>query len=249
MSFPRLIPVLLLENRRLVKTTNFRDASYVGDPLNTIRIFNKKEVDEIVVLDIRAHKNNQDPDYEYLEELSSECFMPLTYGGGITTSEIAKRVMECGVEKVCLNSGFIGNNELPETISRQLGRSSTILSVDVYKANNGYAILGCDEELENYIEKADKLGFGEILIQSVDRDGLLAGPDLELVKIVSRATNLPIIYSGGISNLEQCSNVWNLGASGVGAGAWFVYRGPHRAVMITYPKYDKVKSAFTKKTV
>lgn len=244
MAFPRLIPVLLMANRRLIKTTEFKDPSYVGDVQNAIKIFNEKEVDEIVVLDINKSKESREPDYEYIEQLAAECFMPITYGGGITSPNMAKRIMECGVEKISLNTGYLNNNDLSREISLLLGSSSTVLSIDVQVNGSEYVVAGANLPLEHVLANAKVHGFGEVLIQSIVKDGGLNGPDLELISKASRYTNLPIVYAGGISSLDQCTSAWRKGASGVGAGAWFVYKGPHRAVMITYPKYDKVKSAF-----
>ena len=244
MAFPRLIPILLMANRRLVKTIGFENPSYVGDVQNAIKIFNEKEVDEIVVLDVTKSKEAREPDYEYIEQLAAECFMPFTYGGGISSASIARKVMECGVEKVSINTGYAQNHDLARNISLLLGSSSTVLSIDVEVIESEYVVAGTNLSLVNVLTNAIVHGFGEVLIQSIDKDGRMNGPDLELISKASQSTSLPIVYAGGISSLDQCVDVWNSGASGVGAGAWFVYRGPHRAVMITYPKYDKVKRAF-----
>jgi cyclase len=244
MTFPRLIPILLMANRRLVKTTGFEDPSYVGDVQNAIKIFNEKEVDEIVVLDITKTKEAIEPDYEYIEQLAAECFMPFTYGGGVASPSIAKMVMECGVEKISLNKGYLNNHNLSKDVSLLLGSSSTVLSIDVQFIGSQYVVAGTNSTLEHVLAKAIVHGFGEVLLQSIDNDGGMDGPDLELISRASQCTNLPIVYAGGISSLDQCTSAWRKGASGVGAGAWFVYKGPHRAVMITYPKYDKVKSAY-----
>jgi cyclase len=244
MAFPRLIPILLMEDRRLIKTIQFDHPSYIGDVQNAIKIFNEKEVDEVIVLDIAKSKEFKEPDYEYIEQLATECFMPITYGGGISSPQIAKRVMECGVEKVSLNTGFLAGGDLPSDISFLLGSSSTVLSIDVRNVGADYVISGTNASLEYALENASSCGFGEVLIQSIAKDGQMLGPDLNLISKASQLTNLPIVYAGGISSLEHCTSAWKRGASGVGAGAWFVYKGPHRAVMITYPKYDKVKKAF-----
>lgn len=244
MAFPRLIPILLMSNRRLIKTIGFENPSYVGDVQNAIKIFNEKEVDEIVVLDVTKSKEASEPDYEYIEQIAAECFMPFTYGGGIASPNIAKNVMECGVEKVSLNTAHLCSPGLSKDISLLLGSSSTVLSIDVRNIKSRHIVAGTNATLENILAHASANGFGEVLIQSITKDGSMKGPDLKLIAMASRCTNLPIVYAGGVSSLDQCVDVWNSGASGVGAGAWFVYRGPHRAVMITYPKYDKVRSAF-----
>jgi cyclase len=244
MLFPRLIPILLIENQRLVKTLGFESTSYVGDPLNTIRIFNEKEVDEIIVLDVSASRTGVGPDFNYLEQIASECFMPMTYGGGITSSFVAKKIMECGIEKVSINSSYLSTPNIALDISSQLGSSSTVLSLDVTTSSNNFYLRNTFIPFDEHVKSASNLGFGEILIQDVSKDGNLKGPNLELVRRARSLTSLPIVYAGGVSSIEQCADVWKAGATGVGAGAWFVYRGALRAVMITYPKYKKVTEVF-----
>jgi len=244
MLFPRLIPILLIENQRLVKTLGFESPSYVGDPLNAIRIFNEKEVDEIIVLDISASKSKLGPDFRYLEQISSECFMPMTYGGGVKSAQDAKKIMECGIEKVSINSSYIDNPNLAMEISSQLGNSSTVLSLDITSHGSEFYLDNTSTPFDEHVKSASDSGFGEILIQDVGKDGQLNGPNLELVRRARSLTSLPIVYAGGVSSIEQCADVWKAGATGVGAGAWFVYRGALRAVMITYPKYKKVTEVF-----
>jgi cyclase len=245
----RVIPALLLRNNGLVKTTRFQHPKYVGDPINVIRIFNEKEVDELMLLDITASKENREPNYGLIEQIAGECFMPLTYGGGIRTLEQAQRIYALGVEKICLQTAALENSNFISSMSERFGTQSVMVSIDVkrnwfgrtqlYSSAKG-RLIDCD-----WLEKALELvaaGAGEILLNVVDKDGTLQGPDLALIKQLSRSIDVPLIAIGGVSSLGDIKAAITAGASAVAAGAFFVYHGPHRAVLITYPKYSELEA-------
>lgn len=241
----RIIPVLLLSNRRLVKTQRFSGPKYVGDPINAIRIFNDKEVDECMVLDISASKYNQEPDFDFIEQLAGECFMPLTYGGGISSVSQARRIFKLGVEKISIQTSAINRISFISELVDQFGSQSIVVSVDIKKSWFGKPFLYNASKskklripwlkaLDSYVEA----GAGEILLNSVDRDGTLKGPLLTLVKTAANHVKVPLIALGGVSSLEDIKACVDVGASAVAAGAFFVYYGPHRAVLISYPKFE-----------
>ena len=248
----RVIPALLLRGNGLVKTTRFKNPKYVGDPINAIRIFNEKEVDELMVLDISASKEHREPNYELIEEFAGECFMPLSYGGGVRTVEQAKRIFAAGVEKICLQSAALENPRLVRDLADRFGSQSIVVSVDikrnwlgyprVYSAAQDKAMPG---DWLGLIAILVEAGAGEVLLNSVDRDGTLSGPDADLIRQASQSIDVPLIAVGGVSSLADIRSAVDAGASAVAAGAFFVYHGPHRAVLITYPKYQELEQLFT----
>lgn len=228
-----------------MKSRQFDSWKYVGDPLNIAKIFNEKDTDELVVLDVDATRQKREPNYELLKSLAAECFLPLAYGGGVSSESIAKKVVECGIDKVAVNSSLAGDREVLTRISAEIGASSTMASLDFVKTeNDGYRIKnrmpGFSPEA---IQELEHQGAGELLIQSVERDGTRAGPDLELAASVMRATSVPVVYAGGVASLEDASALWKLGVDGVAAGAWFVFREPHDAVLVTYPSRKEIMQA------
>jgi imidazole glycerol-phosphate synthase subunit HisF len=246
----RVIPCLLLKNDGLVKTRKFKDPKYIGDPINVIRIFNEKEVDEIVVLDIQASKTAAEPNYPLIEQFAGECFMPLCYGGGIRSVDQAQRLFSLGVEKVSINSSALENLDLVNDITARYGNQSVVVSIDVKKSLMGqYKIYSAaseksvaDKDWLSFLRLAISAGAGEILINSVDRDGTMSGMDLSLIATASAVCNVPLIALGGAGCLRDIQSAVKAGASAVSAGSFFVFYGPHRAVLITYPKYaDLVK--------
>jgi cyclase len=247
----RVIPALLLRNGGLVKTTRFKDSKYVGDPINVIRIFNEKEVDELIVLDIDASRSNKDPNYELIEQLAGECFMPLAYGGGIKTISQARRLFSLGIEKICIQTEAINNPLFITQLSNEFGSQSIIASVDIkrswlgkpkiYKSSGSHSLKG---DWLNLLDKMVEAGAGEVLLNSVDKDGTLSGPDLQLIKSASERVGVPLVAVGGVSSLSDIKNCIDAGASAVAAGAFFVYHGPHRAVLITYPKNQDLEQLF-----
>lgn len=245
----RVIPALLLCNEGLVKTLKFKEPKYVGDPINAIHIFNEKEVDELMVLDIMASREQREPNYKLIEQFAGECFMPLAYGGGVRSVEQAKRIFSLGVEKVCVQTAALEDPLLISELAERFGSQSVMVSVDIKKNWFGKMVL--------YITARDKLhstpwqdvlrtlvsaGAGEVLLNSVDKDGTLSGPDLGLIREASSAIDVPLIAVGGISNLIDIKAAVRAGASAVAAGAFFVFHGPHRAVLITYPSSDELRN-------
>jgi imidazole glycerol-phosphate synthase subunit HisF len=235
----RLIPILLLDRRRLVKTTRFTKPVYVGDPLNVVRIFNEKEVDELILLDIGASRDGHSPDFDYIADLASECFVPLTYGGGVRSVDDAHRLFRSGVEKVSVNSALRQDPDLVARLSSIFGAQSIVGSIDVSASRNGEYRLHPHRRREHLsfdatISRCEELGVGEILLQAVHREGTLQGPDEHLLRHLP-TLDVPLIYAGGVGSLDQAAMANSLGADAVGAGAWFVFHGPHRAVLIWYP--------------
>lgn len=240
----RVIPVLLLKGQGLVKTRQFKDPKYVGDPINAIKIFNDKEVDELVFLDITAYKEKREPNYKLISSIASECFMPLSYGGGITTVEQIKKILSLGVEKVILNTGAFINPDLVKQASVIFGSSTIVVCIDYkkqfWRKNVVYIESGSRpikySPLE-YAKKMEALGAGEIILNSIANDGMYNGYDIETLKLITDSINIPVVVSGGASKLEDFADAVNFGsASGVAAGSLFVFHGPHKAVLINYPE-------------
>jgi imidazole glycerol-phosphate synthase subunit HisF len=243
----RIIPCLLLRNGGLVKTLKFNDPKYVGDPINAIRIFNDKEVDELMVLDITASKEKKEPNYALIEQFASECFMPLSYGGGIKTMEQAQRLFNSGIEKICLQASVLDDLSLVKKLSDKWGSSSILVSVDVkknwlgqpklYAAATGKLL---DKKWTDFMLEAVKAGAGEIVLNAVDKDGTMKGMDIELIKEAAKILSVPLVAVGGAGSLGDIKAAVDAGANAVSAGAFFVFQGPHRAVLITYPKYNEL---------
>ena len=244
----RVIPALLVDNGGLVKTLKFGAPKYVGDPINAIRIFNDKEVDELMVLDIAASKRGGEPDYELIEQFAGECFMPLCYGGGVRTLEQARRLFALGVEKVSLQSAVLDDVRLVSEIADSFGSQAVVASVDVKRNWLGrpmlYRSAQARTDARPWLEHLRRLvdaGAGEIVLNAVDRDGTMAGMDQDLIRKASEAVTVPLIAIGGAGSLADIKGAVDAGASAVAAGAFFVFHGPHRAVLITYPQYDELE--------
>jgi len=251
-----VIPCLLLKNDGLVKTIKFDKPKYLGDPINTIRIFNDKEVDELIFLDIESTKKNIEPNFEYISRITTECFMPLTYGGGITSVSQIKQLLSLGIEKVSINSASYDSMSLIEEAVKLFGSSTIIGTVDVKKNIFGkYELYYCsgkvksETHLEDHIRALELAGVGEILINSIDRDGTYKGYDTKLISIVSNLVRVPIIACGGAGSIEDFSEAIEAGATSVAAGSIFVYHGPHKAVLISYPSMDDLVSVLGDKRV
>jgi cyclase len=248
---PRVIPCLLLRRGGLVKTIRFADPKYVGDPINAVRIFNEKEVDELVLLDIEASREHREPDYEAIQDIVSEAFMPIAYGGGVTTVEQASRLVNLGVEKLVLNTAALTSYEPVRALAQRFGSSSVVLSVDVKKDWRGrYRVYAAATKntaavaLQDHIRAAVQAGAGEVFVNDVSRDGTGAGYDLDLLHMVASAVNVPVIACGGAGTLDHFVDAVRAGASAVAAGSMFVYMGRHRAVMINYPASSELKQRF-----
>lgn len=247
----RVIPCLLLRNGGLVKTLKFSDPKYVGDPINAIRIFNDKEVDELMVLDITASKDKKEPNYDLIEQFASECFMPLCYGGGVKTVEQARKIFALGVEKICIQTAALEDLSLVSLLAEQFGNQSILVSLDVkkdwlgkvklYSAATGKTI---NRSWTEFLQEAVKAGAGEIVLNAVDKDGTLQGMDINLIAQASKSISVPLIAVGGAGSLQDIKAAVDAGASAVSAGAFFVFQGPHRAVLITYPKYKELEQLF-----
>jgi cyclase len=241
---PRIIPCLLVKDKGLVKTINFRAPKYVGDPINAVRIFNEKEVDELVVLDIDATLEKREPDYRMIEHLAAECRMPLCYGGGVKSFSQVERIVGLGVEKVALSSAVIENPEIVSEAAAQVGNQSVVVVLDVKKrlvggkyevwTHNGQKNTGkCPIEFAQHLER---LGAGEIVINSIDNDGLMKGYDLALVEKIRESISVPLTVLGGAGSLHDIGQLINkYGVIGAAAGSLFVFKGVYRAVLINYP--------------
>ena len=242
---PRITPCLLVHQGGLVKTVGFKTPKSVGDPINAVKIFNEKEADELIVLDIDATRNNVEPDYKMIANLASECRMPLCYGGGIKTLEQAKRIISLGVEKVALSSAIIDNPDLITQIADVIGSQSVVVVLDVKKKgllSKDYIVFThngkknthqCVFELAAIIEK---LGAGELVINSIDLDGAMTGYDLSLSEKIRHTVNIPITILGGAGKLSDIEAlISRCGIIGASAGSLFVFKGVYKAVLINYP--------------
>lgn len=243
MNKTRVIPVLLLRGKGLVKTQKFKDPKYIGDPINSVRIFNEKEVDELVFLDITATPEKRGPDYELLADIASEAFMPMAYGGGITAIEQVKKIFALGFEKVIINSSAYDSAALITEAVRIFGSQSIVGSVDVKKTLFGryelYSHAGKTKQsvsLQEHLDRLTQYGVGEILINAIDKDGTQSGYDLKLIREVTSMVSVPVVACGGAASIDDfVAVVSEAGASAVAAGSLFVFMGPHRAVLINYP--------------
>ena len=241
---PRIIPCLLVRKGGLVKTVNFGASKYVGDPINAVRIFNEKEVDEIIVIDIDASVQGREPNYALIKNLAAECRMPLCYGGGVKTVDQIQRLVGLGVEKVAISSAAIENPQLVHEAAEKVGSQSVSVVLDVKKTgllgtyrlftHNGTKNTG--EDPVEFAKKMDGLGAGEIVVNNIDRDGMMKGYDHELIGRVRRATNLPLTVLGGAGSLQDIVKIIEtFGRIGAAAGSLFVFKGVYRAVLINYP--------------
>lgn len=243
-----MIPSLLVRDGGLVKTTGFRDPRYVGDPINAVRIFNEKEVDELLLLDISASAARRPPDLELVADVAGECFMPLCYGGGIRSFEDAERVFALGVEKVCLQSAAIQDLSIVSRIADRYGRQAVVVSLDVERMAERTVLrwaAGRKAVPTPWLEfaaRAAEAGAGELIVNAVHRDGTLSGFDLPLIREARGAVTVPLVAAGGAGSLADIRAAVDAGASAVAVGAYFVFYGPHRAVLITYPAYAELES-------
>jgi cyclase len=237
---PRVIPILQLLDGRLVKTRNFKDPVYIGDPVNAARIYNDLQADELCVLDIWATAAGCEPDYATMARIADRLFMPLACGGGIKTLESAKRLFDLGVERVILNTAAIEDPELLTAIAEQYGAQAVTVSLDVRLGPSGYQI-ACTRggkrtglKAEMVVSSLVEWGAGEILLQNVDLDGTMRGYNLDLIRRISGAVSVPVIAAGGAGNSAHFTEALEAGASAVAAGSMFVFHGPHKAVLIQY---------------
>ena len=249
---PRIIPSLLLHDKGLVKTVNFKSPKYVGDPINAVRIFNEKEVDELAFFDIDASVLNQEPDYGLIEKLANQSRMPLCYGGGVKTVEQAQRIFSLGIEKIALSSAIIENPQLVTRIAERVGSQSVIVVLDVKKkllggyeiyTHNGKKATGINPI--KFAKEIEILGAGEIIINSIDQDGVMKGYDMNLIDKIAESISIPLTVLGGGGSLADIEKVIDKhGVVGVAAGSLFVFKGPYKAVLINYPNQDEKKKIF-----
>tara|TARA_B100001175_G_scaffold292249_2_gene277948 strand:+ start:53 stop:826 length:774 start_codon:yes stop_codon:yes gene_type:complete len=240
---PRIIPSLLIREKGLVKTFKFKKSKYVGDPINAVKIFNEKEVDELTVFDIDATVLGNEPDYILIERLANQSRMPLCYGGGVKTVKQAQKIFALGIEKIALSSSVIHNPNLISEISERVGAQSVIVVLDVKKKLlGGYEIYthngtkGTGTNPLKFAQKAQELGAGEIIINSIDNDGMMNGFDMQLIDRVRKLVTIPITILGGAGSLDDLKKVIHKhGVIGVAAGSLFVFKGIYKAVLINYP--------------
>lgn len=255
MLYPRIIPCLLVHYKGLVKTVKFKDPKYIGDPINAVKIFNEKEIDELIVLDIDVSTQGREPDYKMIENLAAECRMPLCYGGGIKTIEQAQHIFSLGVEKIAVSSAAVENPSIITLMAEHVGNQSVVVVMDVrkIKLSNKYEIYtynGTKYTGRNPIEFAMEMqrwGAGEIVINSIDQDGVMKGYDINLINKIREVISIPITVMGGAGTLEDIGNVIQQhGIIGVAAGSLFVFKGKYKAVLINYPT-PKEKDLFLNK--
>jgi cyclase len=239
---PRIIPVLLLHKGGLYKTKQFKKPSYVGDPINAVRIFNEKQVDELMILDIDCSVNNSAPNYELIEEIASEAFMPVAYGGGVNSLEIAKKLFGLGIEKVVLNTVLQHNTQIIKEIGDIYGAQAVVACIDFKKnlfgKTNAYFKSGstkADQSIPQLAKLYEAAGAGELLFNDIDREGTYSGYNQSLLKEIVKAVQIPVVISGGARQVSDFAEAAQNGASGTAAGSMFIYQRPHNAVLISYP--------------
>ena len=244
---PRIIPVLLYDDRDLIKTIKFKERTYLGDPVNAVKIFNRKGIDELSVLDIGATRNGKEPDFELLKDIASEAFMPLSCGGGITNIDQVHELLAIGYEKVVINTELIRNPKLIRNAVELFGSQSIVASIDAKCVNDQYRCVIADgTELTDkrpvdLAKEAEKLGVGEIIINSIDRDGMMQGYDLGLVQNVVNSVNVPVTAIGGAGGIGDLKTVLEEGhAHAAAGGSMFVYYGRLKAVLITAPSENEL---------
>jgi imidazole glycerol-phosphate synthase subunit HisF len=245
MSIKRIIPILLIENDKLVKTTNFSTSKYIGDPINAVKIFSEKEADEIIIIDIEASKKNF-INFDLISKIFGESFVPITYGGGIRSLEDAKKIINLGAEKISIQSIFFEDIQIVKEIIKNFGSQSVVLSIDIkknifgnykiwnYKKNNFYE----KYDLSKIVDHAITTGIGEIIFTDVDNEGTMKGTNKDLLNIVSKNSSIPIIFNGGIKDINDIKLSLESKIDAIGVGSFFVFYGKLNAVLISYPTKD-----------
>jgi cyclase len=245
---PRVIPCLLLRNSALVKTVKFEKPGYVGDPINAVKIFNEKEVDELIFLDIVATKDGREPPFDVIEEIASQCFMPVTFGGGVRSLDSMAKIFWLGIEKVSVNSFLAEQPAFLRAAADRFGSQSVVASIDVRQERGGPRVFthggtrDTGQEPERYAAWAQEAGAGEVLLTAIDRDGTQGGYDLDLVRRVTAAVDVPVVACGGAGTVEDLALAVRAGASAAAAGSMVVYHGPHRAVLINFPSKQDLRT-------
>ncbi|EMO53555.1 AglZ/HisF2 family acetamidino modification protein [Leptospira noguchii] len=242
MLLPRIIPILLLSGKGLVKGVKFKDHKYVGDPINAVQIFNTKEVDELIFLDILATKERRIPSLEIVQTIADQCLMPFGVGGGISSLKDVGKILKAGAEKVSINTSVLENFSLIKEISDTFGSQSLVVSLDVKKNWVGtyHVLTRCGTQslsgsVTDIAKKVEEFGAGEILLNNIDKDGTMEGYDLEILSEICRSVSIPVIANGGVGSYEHLKEGLDCGASAVAAGSFFVFHGRRRAVLISYP--------------
>jgi cyclase len=246
---PRVIPCLLMKDGGLVKTVKFTSPKYVGDPINAVRIFNEKEVDELIVIDIDATTQRRVPNYSLIKDLAAECRMPLCYGGGVKSVDQFERLVGLGVEKIAIGSAAVETPELVSDASRVVGSQSVVVVIDVKRTGAGYSTSThhgtrvAEWAPTEMAKRMEGLGAGEIVVNDVDRDGTMTGYDVQLAQQIRDTTTLPLTVLGGAGSLKDIGQlIRTFGIIGAAAGSLFVFKGPYRAVLINYPSRDEKRS-------
>jgi len=253
---PRIIPCLLVQNGGLVKTVGFQNPKYVGDPINAVKIFNEKEVDELMVLDIDATNRHTGPNFDLIRKLAVECRMPFCYGGGVTTLDQAKKIINLGAEKVAISSAALLNTSLLSEIGLSIGKQSIAVVLDVRKKkklfgdtlyeiyiNNGNTKLNVN--LIDFVNELNKIGIGELVLNSIDNDGEMKGYDFDLIDLVRKNTDFPLTVVGGAGSLSDFKDLFDrYRIMGAAAGSFFVFKGKFRAVLISYPTKEEILTLY-----
>lgn len=252
---PRVIPCLLIHQGGLVKTVGFKDPKYVGDPVNAVKIFNEKEADELIVVDIDATRDGAEPDYKTIGQMAAECRMPLCYGGGVNTAAQAKRIIGLGVEKVSISAAAVARPELVSEIAEGVGRQSVVVVIDARKKMFGRswevwthnATKNAKLDVLDFAHRVSQLGAGEIVVNSIDLDGRMSGYDLDLARSLRERVNIPMTMLGGAGALNHLGDLFQAcGVVGAAAGSLFVFKGQYRAVLINYPDTAQKETLFAR---
>jgi cyclase len=245
---------LLLKDHGLVKTIKFKDATYIGDPINAVKIFNEKQVDELIFLDITATNESREPNYELIRNIATECFMPFAYGGGVRTLDCIRRLLRLGVEKVIINTASVENPQLIRAAAETFGSSTIIVAMDIKRSLFGryqrYIRAGRKAVKSPIVECAremEELGAGELFVNSIDRDGVMKGYDLEIIKEISQSVSIPVIACGGAGSMLHIKElIENTCVSAAAAGSIFVFHGKLKGVLINYPSREELDSVIAK---
>ncbi len=239
---------MLLRDEGLVKTVKFKKSTYIGDPINAVKIFNEKEVDELVFLDIDATIKRKEPPYQVIQDIATECFMPFCYGGGITTIDQIRKIIASGAEKVAINSAAFLNPDLIRQAAGVFGSSTVVVSIDYKKNLFGNPLVyinggtkSTKTDPVSYAMEMERLGAGELFLNSIDRDGEMGGYDLEMLQKVAAAVSIPVIVCGGAAQLADFSKAFESGASAAAAGSMFVFQSKKKGVLISYPSPEELK--------
>lgn len=238
---PRIIPCLLIDGEDVIKTVNFKDGTYIGDPLNIVRLFNEKKSDEIIIIDISASRLKKNPNYVLIENIAEESRMPVAYGGGIKTAEQALRIFNSGIEKISVSSLFFENKSEINKIVKSVGSQSLVITLDIKRFKNKYSIFTNNGDkfvtnnIVDVIKEVQDLNFGEIILNNIDKDGTMSGYDNDLIKLIYENSLIPLTVLGGVGKREHLvESINKFGSIGYACGSYFIFKGPRKAVLISY---------------